>query len=70
MRRTRSLDLVPIDLDIDRTLRRLRRERKEINLHEVPVMGEKGGGDAVLNRALKDYSIPNVGVSNIQRPPI
>ncbi|KAL5553611.1 hypothetical protein UlMin_041012 [Ulmus minor] len=31
-------------------------------------MGEEG--DAVLNRALKDYSIPNVGVSSIQRPPI
>ncbi|KAL5580496.1 hypothetical protein UlMin_012938 [Ulmus minor] len=60
MRRTRSLDLVPIDLDIDRTLRRLRRERKQIDLHEVPVMGEEGGGDAVPNRALKDYSIPNM----------
>ncbi|KAL5574105.1 hypothetical protein UlMin_023702 [Ulmus minor] len=33
-------------------------------------MGEEGGGDAVSNRALKDYSIPNVGVSSIQRPPI
>ena len=70
MRHTRSLDLVPIDLDIDRTLRRLRRERKQIDLHEVPVMGEEGGRDAVPNRALKDYSIPNVGVSSIQRPPI
>ncbi|KAL5573845.1 hypothetical protein UlMin_023442 [Ulmus minor] len=70
MRRTRSLDIVPIDLDIDRTLRRLRRERKEIDLHKVPVMGEEGGGDAVPNRALKDYSIPNVGISSIQRPPI
>ena len=40
MRRTRSLDLVPIDLDIEKTLRRLRRERKEIDLHKVPVMGE------------------------------
>ena len=70
MRRTRSLDVVPIDLDIDRTLRRLRRERKQIDLHEVPVMGEEVGGDAVPNRALKDYSIPNMGVSSIQRPPI
>ncbi|KAL5575516.1 hypothetical protein UlMin_017215 [Ulmus minor] len=33
-------------------------------------MGEEGGGDAVPNRALKDYSIPNVGISSIQRPPI
>ena len=70
MGRTRSLDLVPIDLDIDRTLRRHRRECKQIDLHEVPVMGEEGGGDVVPNRALKDYSIPNVGVSSIQRPPI
>jgi len=50
MRRTRSLDLVLIDLDIDRTLRRLRRERKQIDLHKVPVMGEEGGGDAVHNK--------------------
>ena len=56
--------------DIDRTLRRLRRERKEIDLHRVPIMAEEGGGDAVPNRALKDYSIPNVGISSIQRPPI
>ncbi|KAL5549840.1 hypothetical protein UlMin_000016 [Ulmus minor] len=33
-------------------------------------MGEEGGGDAVPNRALKDYSIPIVGISSIQRPPI
>ncbi|KAL5570177.1 hypothetical protein UlMin_026752 [Ulmus minor] len=33
-------------------------------------MGEEGGGDVVPNRALKDYSIPSVGVSSIQRPPI
>ncbi|KAL5542713.1 hypothetical protein UlMin_010423 [Ulmus minor] len=33
-------------------------------------MGEEGGGDAVPNRVLKDYSIPSVGVTSIQRPPI
>ncbi|KAL5543361.1 hypothetical protein UlMin_007145 [Ulmus minor] len=33
-------------------------------------MAKEGGGDAVPNRALKDYSIPNVGISSIQRPPI
>ncbi|KAL5546712.1 hypothetical protein UlMin_006399 [Ulmus minor] len=33
-------------------------------------MAEEGGGDTVPNRALKDYSILNVGVSSIQRPPI
>ena len=70
MRRTRSLDIVPIDLDIDRTLHRLRRERREIELHRVPIMAEEVEGDAVPNRALKDYSIPNVSISSIQRPPI
>ena len=70
MRRTRSLDLVPIDLDIEKTLRKLRRERRETELHRVPIMAEDGEGGAVRNRALKDYSIPDVGISSIQRPPI
>ncbi|KAL5565345.1 hypothetical protein UlMin_028509 [Ulmus minor] len=62
MRRTRSLDIVPIDLDIDKTLRRLRRERREIELHRVPIMAEEVEGGAARNRALKDYSIPNNSV--------
>ncbi|KAL5579184.1 hypothetical protein UlMin_011626 [Ulmus minor] len=33
-------------------------------------MAEEVEGGAVPNRALKDYSIPNVGISSIQRPPI
>ena len=34
-------------------------------------MGEESnGGDPVPNKALKDYSIPNVGVSSIRRPHI
>jgi len=33
-------------------------------------MGEEGGRDVAPNRALKDYSIPSVGVTSIQRPPI
>ena len=70
MRRTRSLDLVPIDLDIEKLLRRLNRESKQQAIQEVSAMGEENnGGDPVPNRALKDYSIPNVGISSIQRPP-
>ena len=44
------------DLDIDKTLRRLKRERKQRDLHEIVVMGEEveGGGGVVPNRALKD----------------
>ena len=70
MRHTRSLDLVPIDLDIGKTLRRLKKECKQRDLHKVSVMGEEvdGGGGAVPNRVLKDYFIPNVGISSIQRP--
>ncbi|KAL5550770.1 hypothetical protein UlMin_000946 [Ulmus minor] len=33
-------------------------------------MAEEVEGGAARNRALKDYSIPNVGISSIQRPPI
>ena len=62
--------MVPIDLDIEKTLRRLRRERRETEYHRVPIMAEDGEGGAVRNRALKDYSIPDVGISSIQRPPI
>ena len=71
MRHIRSLNLVPIDLDIDRTLRRLNQECKQRTIQEVSTMGEENnGGNLAPNKALKDYSIPNVGVSSIQRPPI
>ena len=71
MRRTRSLELVPIDLDIDKTLRRLNRERKQSILEEESVVAEENNGENhVPNRALKDYSIPNVTISSIQRPAI
>ena len=34
-------------------------------------MGDENHGDnGVPNRALKDYSIPNVVVSSIRRPPV
>ncbi len=70
MRRSRSVDLVPLDPDIEKTLRKLRKERQQRDLQEVIVMGEQGNGDAVQNRALKEYSIPTVGTSSIRRPPI
>ena len=71
MRRTRSLELVPIDFDIDRTLRRLNRERKQLVLEEESVMGEEiNGENQVPNRTLKDYSIPNVTISSIRRPAV
>ena len=71
MRHIRSLDLVPIDLDINKTLRKLDRKCKQQVIQEVPTMGDENHDDnGVPNRALKDYSVPNVGVSSIRRPPI
>ena len=63
---------MPIDLDIDKTLRRLNKERKQRAVQEVSAMAEEvnRGEGAVPNKALKDYSIPEVSVSSIQRPPI
>ena len=59
MKHTRSLDLVPIDLDIDKTLRRLNQERKQQAIQEVSAMGEENNGG---NQA------PNsVGKINAQR---
>ena len=70
MRCTRSLDLVPIDLDIDKTLTRINRGHKQQTIQEVSIMGEENNRDnATPNRALKDYSIPNMGASSIRRPP-
>ncbi len=45
MRRTRSLELVPIDLDINRTLQRLNRERRQLVLEEELAMGEETNGE-------------------------
>ena len=71
MRDTRSLDLVPIDLDINKTLRKLNRKCKQQVIQEVPTMGDENHSDnGVPNRALNDYSVPNVGVSSIRRPPV
>ena len=65
------MDLVLIDLDINKTLRKLNQKRKQQVIQEVPAMGDENHGDnGVPNRALKDYFVPNVGVSSIRRPPI
>ena len=62
---------MPIDIDIDKTLRWLNRECKQQVIQEVPTMWDENHGDnEVPNRALKDYFVPNVGVSSIRRPPI
>ena len=71
MKHTRSLDLVPIDLDIKKIQRNLNRKRKQQVIQEVLAMGEENHGDnGVPNKVLKDYYAPNVGVLSIRRPPI
>ena len=45
MKHTRSLDLVPIDLDIKKIQRNLNRKRKQQVIQEVPAMGDENHGD-------------------------
>ena len=64
-------DLVPIDLDINKTLRKLNRKMQATSNSRGSCNGDENHGDnGVPNRTLKDYSIPNVRVSSIRRPPI
>ena len=67
MRRTRSLDLLPFDLEIERTLRRLNKEKRAYSTNENQTMG-----DQPENRTLGDYAIPLVtgATSSIRRPAI
>ena len=74
MRRTRSLNLLPFDPEIDRTYRRLNRERRRStsapnrqSIMDPPFV--EGGGE---RRALRDYAAPNVAgtISGIRRPTI
>ena len=60
MRRAWSLEILNLDLEIERTLRMLRKERRE----RVPNMDEEGnnnqGGENQAQRALRDYFRPVV----------
>ena len=47
MRRARSVDLIPLNPDIDKTLRRLRRERNQQELQEATMMEDEGDGGAI-----------------------
>ena len=65
MRRARSLEFLNLDPKIERTLRRLRKERRE----RVPVMSERGNQN---QQALKDYFGPVIvdNYSGIRRQAI
>lgn len=66
MRRSRSLDLVPFDPEIERTLHRLKKEKKDCTT-ENETMEEQ-----LENRTLGDYAVPLVtgATSSIRRPAI
>ena len=67
MRRARSLEFLNLDLEIEITLRRLRKERRE----RIPAMADGGNqnGENQEQRALRDYFRPivNDNCSGIRR---
>ncbi|KAL5564485.1 hypothetical protein UlMin_027649 [Ulmus minor] len=72
MRRARSLNLLPFDPEIDRTYRRLNRERRRSQsapTRQSAMDPLEGGGN---RRALRDYAAPNVAgtTSGIRRPAV
>ncbi|KAL5555033.1 hypothetical protein UlMin_037269 [Ulmus minor] len=72
MRRARSLNVLPFDPEIDRTYRRLNRERRRSQsapTRQSAMDPLEGGGN---RRALRDYAAPNVAgtTSGIRRPAV
>jgi len=65
MRRSRSLGSVEFDPEIERTLRRLRKEHRE-----AVMAGDNE--NAEIQRALRDYATPTLAgiTSSIRTPPI
>ena len=60
MRRSRSFDLLPFDQEIERTCRRLNRERRKALQEQQLIMVDEtlhGNEDA---RPLRDYVVPTV----------
>ena len=81
MRKLRSNSLLPLDLEIERTCRRNRREKREAIIQLPEVMadpeGEIHGNNQPLNNppmvnqpmALRDYALPPTGVQLVIRRP-
>jgi len=72
MRRSRSFDLLPFDLEIEHMCRRLNRERREALQEQQLIMADEplhGNEDA---RPLRDYIVPTVNgaCSSIARPAV
>ncbi|KAH9768811.1 phosphatidylinositol-3-phosphatase myotubularin-1 [Citrus sinensis] len=72
MRRSRSFDLLPFDPEIERTCRRLNKERREVLQEQQLIVADEalhGNEDA---RPLRDYVVPTVNGarSSIARPAV
>ena len=67
MRRSRSLNSAEFDPEIEKTLRRLRKEQRLITM-----AGDNENGNAEVRRALRDYAAPTMtGItSSIRKPAI
>jgi len=69
MRRSRSLELLPLNPEIERTLLRLRRENRR---REEAEMADDNNNNLMQGtaRALREYTVPTVSGSVIRRPAI
>ena len=68
MHRSRSVDLLPLDLEIERTLRQLRRENREREeVSQVEMVNDENNRALGAPRALRDYTVPIVAGSAIKR---
>lgn len=72
MRHSKSSDLVPLDKELERTLRRLNMEKKGTSTLQQQVNMEEEATEMEQPRALRDYAMPSVigNTSSIRRPAI
>ena len=72
MRHFKSSDLVPLDKELERTLRRLNKEKKGTLTLQQRADMEEEATEMEQPRALRDYAMPSVigNSSSIRRPAI
>ena len=68
MRKSRSAELLPINLEIERSLRQLRREQRR--KEEENMADENNNQIQGVGRALREYTVPVVSGPAIRRPTI
>lgn len=72
MRHSRRSDLVPLDKELERTLRRLNKEKKGTLTLQQQADMEEEAAEMEQPSALRDYAMPSVigNTSSIRRPAI